>query len=192
MELTAKELKIINNTDFLITKAKVTEKINTILENTRKELLSLIPTSDFYFPNEVNLDYGKISKGENYKSLPFMILDFPSFFANGNIFAYRTMFWWGNFFSVTLHLQGNLFDRYKNNIYKNAFNLFDKDVFICVGKAPWQYHYKEDNYVLLTEDNYHLINEVPFLKLSSKIPINEHNVLPNFSLSYLKLFLSVL
>jgi len=192
MKFTAEELLIVNDTDFLLTKAKVTEKLNRLLENTREELLSFIQISDFNFPKELNLDYGKISKGENYNQLPFMILDFPSHFTKENIFAYRTMFWWGNFFSTTLHLQGNLLDIHRKNIYKNALKLFSKEIYICIGKTPWQYHYQEDNYILLTEENYHLIKEVPFLKLSSKIHVNNYNSLPNFSLSYFKLFLSIL
>ncbi len=70
MELTAKELKIIIDTEFLLAKAKVTEKINRLLENTRKELLIFIPKFDFNFPKELNLGYGKISEGENYNQLP--------------------------------------------------------------------------------------------------------------------------
>src|SRR5258706_1001549 len=51
----------------------------------------------------------KISKGENYKGLPWMVLDYPRAFGREDVLAIRTLFWWGHYFSVTLHLKG----RYK-------------------------------------------------------------------------------
>ena len=50
----------------------------------------------------------KIAKGENYLQLPYVLLDYPRCFDKENIFAIRTMFWWGNFFSITLHLSGSI------------------------------------------------------------------------------------
>ena len=33
----------------------------------------------------------------------------PAVFSKENIFAIRTMFWWGNFFSISLHVSGKYF-----------------------------------------------------------------------------------
>jgi hypothetical protein len=57
--------------------------------------LSLIPRSE-----------PKISRGENYKGLPWVMLDYPRVFGREDVFAIRTMFWWGHALSVTLHLKG--------------------------------------------------------------------------------------
>ncbi len=38
MEISKSELTILNNTDFLLAKAKVLEKVNHLLENTRTDL----------------------------------------------------------------------------------------------------------------------------------------------------------
>src|SRR5450755_2986522 len=48
----------------------------------------------------------RISKGENYKGLPWVVLDYPRAFGRLDVLAVRTLFWWGNYFSVTLHLKG--------------------------------------------------------------------------------------
>jgi hypothetical protein len=48
----------------------------------------------------------KISKGDQYKGLPWVMLDYPRVFGKEDVFAIRTMFWWGHCFSVTLHLKG--------------------------------------------------------------------------------------
>ncbi len=34
------------------------------------------------------------------------MLDYPRAFGRDSIFACRTFFWWGRFFSLTLHLAG--------------------------------------------------------------------------------------
>jgi hypothetical protein len=73
-----------------------------INEMMKKELASF----DHLF-GDIQCLNGKISRGENYQLLPYIILDYPSYFSRNNIFAVRTMFWWGNFFSITLHLSGD-------------------------------------------------------------------------------------
>ena len=65
----------------------------------------------------------KISKGENYNGFPYIILDFPSTFSKENIFAVRTMFWWGNFISITLHLKGSYKNMYAANILKKLHDV---------------------------------------------------------------------
>ena len=48
----------------------------------------------------------RISRGEQYKGLPWVMLDYPRVFGKENVLAVRTMFWWGHYFTVTLHLKG--------------------------------------------------------------------------------------
>lgn len=47
----------------------------------------------------------------------YLILDYPGMLSTENIFAVRTLFWWGNIFSVSLHLSSKRFNDCKN-IYK--------------------------------------------------------------------------
>jgi hypothetical protein len=48
----------------------------------------------------------KVSRGENYRGLPWVMLDYPRVFGRVDVLAIRTMFWWGHGFTVTLHLKG--------------------------------------------------------------------------------------
>jgi len=48
----------------------------------------------------------KISRGENYLGLPYLVLDYPRLFRPDAVLAIRTFFWWGHFFSSTLQLSG--------------------------------------------------------------------------------------
>jgi hypothetical protein len=192
MPLTEKELLILQDTDFLLTKATVLEKITELLGHTREELKKCVDDSNFSFPDGTRLLDGKISKGENYKNLPYMVLDYPTLFSKNSIFAYRTMFWWGNFFSATLHLEGIALEDYRNSITINLSRLLKKDIYIGVGDTPWQYHYEEDNYSLLSEAHRDFITNSKFLKLSKKIVLKKWSDVPEFSITFFELMLSVL
>jgi hypothetical protein len=192
MNLTEKELLILQDTDFLLTKTTVLEKITELLGHTREELKSCIDNSNFSFPDQINLQNGKISKGENYRNLPYLVLDYPAHFKTKTVFAFRTMFWWGNFFSATLHLEGIALDHYRNSIRINLDRLLKKDIYIGIGDTPWHYHYEEDNYTLLNETHRDFITNCKFLKLSKKIELKKWNDVPEFSTNFFELVLSVL
>ncbi|MEI9808974.1 MAG: hypothetical protein WDO16_14545 [Bacteroidota bacterium] len=83
-------------------------------------------------PPEVIKISPKISKGENYKGLPYLVLDYPRYFEKDNHFAVRSMFWWGNFFSSTLHLSGIYKKKYTSAIEASFTQLQENDFFICV------------------------------------------------------------
>jgi len=67
MKLTEKELSILQDTDFLLTKATAINKIYKLLELTRESIKRSVKNSKFSFPDGTDLLNGKISKGENYK-----------------------------------------------------------------------------------------------------------------------------
>ncbi len=162
------------------------------MEKTREQLVRCVDSAKFSFPEGINLTTGKISRGENYINLPYMVLDYPAYFKTADIFAFRTMFWWGNFFSSTLHLEGNSLVKARKKLSNNLNKLTGKQVYICTGETAWQYHYGKDNYELLTQDHYGLINKCGFLKLSRKINIKDWQYLSEFSKDFLELLLNYL
>ena len=192
MLLTLKEQQIITDTDFLITKVEVIKKIHIQLEETRKQIKNVILKSDFNFSKNIDAENGKIFRGENYRSLPYLVLDYPKLFSKESTFAYRTMFWWGNFFSSTLHLEGNELEKYKAVILTNYKLLIEENVFISVGTTPWEYHYEQSNYELIDKTNYKLIENCKFLKLSKKFDLSDFDNLPKLSANYFSILLSIL
>ena len=192
MNITEKELHILQDTDFLLTKSVVLEKIYELLEKTRTELKNNVRETDFSFPEGTDIVTGKISRGENYKSLPYMVLDYPTLFTNESTFAFRTMFWWGNFFSSTLHLEGIALDQNRKKFVDNINKLLSKNIFVGIGETPWQYHYSEDNYVPLTKDHGKYISNCIFLKLSKNISLSKWERIPSFASEFLNLMLNVL
>ena len=175
---TATEIKILHNKNFFLVKAAATQKIHRLLSEVRDEIENVIEKEKIIFPKEVDSQKGKIFRGENYLNLPYLVLDYPKFFSKESVFSFRTMFWWGNFFSFTLHLQGKALDDRRKSLLKNISSLKKKSIYICVNNNPWQYHYQKDNYLaidkLSNSELKKLILEKEFLKLSRKISLKDY------------------
>ncbi|NND09166.1 MAG: hypothetical protein HKN87_22575 [Saprospiraceae bacterium] len=172
-KLTRFELALISDANLLTAKRIALEKIQAILQQTKQLLEEALTTSTLSLPMGENVYAGKISRGENYRGLPYLILDFPAYFEHEDVYAFRTMFWWGHFFSVTLHLQGQYWLQHQQSVFNNFDALLGKHYFIAIGSTPWEYHYNEDNYVLLTGQHRDLLGELPFLKISKQIPLDQ-------------------
>src|SRR5215467_7358592 len=106
IHLSSFEMELVNNADWILTKNNILRKVQSMLEQVQNNTVDYSKLYPQLFPTEVKAISPKISRGENYGGLPWMMLDFPRFFAKedlprsgANIFAIRNMFWWGNFFS---------------------------------------------------------------------------------------------
>lgn len=120
----------------------------------------------------------KISKGENYNGFPYVLMDYPALFSKENVFAVRTMFWWGNFFSITLHLKGSYKDKYAPIILKNL--QLENDVHLAVGDEEWEHHFEDNNFVIFSSISNALkesIAEKDFLKMALKYELHHWNMM---------------
>ena len=190
---TPTELKTLHDVEFFRVKAAATEKMDALLAGVRDALKTEIKKMKIKFPAEVDASMGKIFRGENYRGLPYLILDYPKYFSKENVFAFRTLFWWGNFFSCTLHLQGKPLDERRSALINNWRLLRKKNIYICVNDTPWQYHYKKENYLPVdkfSEDElkqFFITKE--FIKLSRKMELKDHKKIHAFGTESLSLFL---
>jgi hypothetical protein len=190
--LTPLELEAMENKSFLLTKADAMGKVSLLLKQTLDQLTAEVKNEPDKIWSEIETQSGKISHGENYLHFPYQVLDYPAHFDQTNILTLRTMFYWGNFFSVTLHLQGTCLDQFRDKLQVNFSRLLNQGIYIGVGAGPWQYHYGDDNYLLLQPEHIALIRTGKFVKLSKKIPLSDYLRLPDFTLDYFRLIGSVL
>ena len=191
------ELIILNDTSFLKTKIIVTEKVLNLLIETEKKLKAFVKEEKQNFPDNLLIRAGKISKGEKYLNLPYQVLDYPRFFSKESVFTYRTMFWWGNFFSCTLHLQGDALEYYRDALLQNLLHAPLADCYVCVNNTtPWEYHFESSNFVPLNQIPASKLNQIlknhPFIKISRKLPLEKSDDLPAFALDSFKLFYKML
>jgi hypothetical protein len=177
IHLSKQELELVSSPDFILTKNAVIQKLRVFLEEVQQKQSDIIEKYRSHIPEDVLKISPKVSKGENYKGFPWLVLDYPRYFTAENVFAIRTMFWWGNFFSVTLHLSG----KHKKKIQRNIINAFpvlaEKGFYFCTGDDEWQHHFDVSNYASLKScDNHFFADAIAhksFLKLAKKIPLGE-------------------
>jgi hypothetical protein len=175
-EYNKKELEYLHDQHFLITKNIIVDKTFTLLTTVQEELRQKVPST-------LAKKSPKISRGEQYLGLPYMVLDYPRLFEQQDIFAFRTMFWWGNFFSSTLHLGGSYLHKYRQSLLANQDLLAKHQFYFCISFDPWQYHYQPDNYKLAKDCSDDELNQAfrerPFIKISRKWPITAYSKLPH-------------
>ena len=185
---TPNEFDCLNDKDFLLTKIEVTKKIITLLGEVEQALAPAIEANRW--PNQILAKSGKISKGEMYEGLPYFILDFPRYFHKADVFAFRTLCWWGNFFSSTLHLGGEHLDDNRGKLISAVENIIASDAYICVNETPWEYHYRSNNYLEANQFDQKQLTEFlrtrAFIKISYKWSLEDYDDLPQLVLSSFK------
>lgn len=177
IRLSQNELELINNAGFILTKNAALKKINQLLAGLQFKQKQHIEFCSSRLPEKVFQSNPKISKGENYQGLPYLILDYPKCFEQENIFVIRTMFWWGNFFSITLHLSGSYKKEAEEKLIASYSALKEKQFFFCINNNQWEHHFESSNYILLTElnnaDFENAILDKDFIKLANKFPLQQ-------------------
>jgi hypothetical protein len=203
IRLSQTEMEMVNNAELILTKNAILKKVNLLLEILQEKQHQYINLHTAVLPVKVAASSPKISKGENYKGLPYLILDYPRIFEHENlpdrqsgIFAVRTMFWWGNFFSVTLHLSG---------IYKKAaaeklivaYKAMCEKGFSCnVNEDPWEHHFEGNNYILISEmsetDFEKKVRKNSFIKIANKISLQKWNDAEEILQGYFEAIMNIL
>jgi hypothetical protein len=181
IQLSPFEEQLVTDSSWLLTKNAVLEKIKLLLASLQDGQNEILNASKEALPPEVLIPSPKISRGENYLGLPWMVLDHPRYFDRDNLFAIRTMFWWGNFFSITLLLSGAHKDRYCNLIIQNWEVLRNDEFYISHNSSAWDHHFESNNYTALQEmDQVQFLQHMkthPFIKLAKKISLENWDTL---------------
>ena len=86
------------------------------------------------------------------------------------------MFWWGNFFSITLHLSGNNKAELLKKITRHFSLLGENHFYLYTGQKEWEHDIDPDSYKRISSFNKDeiekVVTEKNFLKLAVKFPID--------------------
>lgn len=164
-----------NNADIILTKNAILQKIKLMLEGLQIQMTHEVDKGTGYYTHPVFDPAPKISRGENYQGLPYLVLDYPRQFDSVNIFALRTMFWWGNFFSSTLQLSGEYKAVFTHRIEEAYESLAENKYYISVNEDPWVHHFDEENYLridqLAPEAFSDYCHQYDYIKIAAKWPL---------------------
>jgi hypothetical protein len=177
LALSEEERRLVMDPGIILTKNAIIGKVYFLFGE-----LSEMMSRDLILPAEVVTIPPKISKGESYQGLPYVMLDYPRYFTTEHVLAIRTFFWWGNFFSVTLHLKGKYQSMYSRTLAAHFDQLAAKQYAVAVCESEWQHHTGSEDYRALEkmelEEFEALIREHPFIKLSRSFPLEQWDKLP--------------
>lgn len=184
LSLSADELELVCNKDWILAKKIVIDKVYFLMGELSQKMQQKIEQNKLMLPTIVSDCSPKISKGENYRGLPYVMLDYPRYFKANDALAIRTFFWWGNFFSINLHLSGAM----KENalpIFKRNFDwLQQNNYYLSIHTDPWEHHFGADNYRLIKNYSVAEFEEIfqkkDFLKISISISLNQWESTPAF------------
>jgi hypothetical protein len=156
LQLSAEEKRLVSDPGVILTKNSIIKKVVGLFAELSEAYRTL------------GEKYGspKISKGENYRGLPYVMLDYPRLFGREEVLAIRTFFWWGHGFSVTLHLKGSYRERYLPVLQQRRAELAAAGFHVGVSEEEWRHEHSDENYRPITsaED---LVAGAAFLKLSA-------------------------
>jgi hypothetical protein len=180
--LSEQEQQVVNDSSWILTKQAVIQKVYYLFNEQVNIIGKIFSGIHLNYPGKTVSVIPKISKGENYQGLPYVMLDYPSVFDKENIFALRTMFWWGNYFSITLQLSGH----YKKIFAKESFIdslQFIEGLYVCIHSDPWQHHFESSNYISCSQLNKRaiedLFNQKKFVKIALKYDLKQWNNIDN-------------
>lgn len=127
-------------------------------------------------PDHLKDRFPKLSRGENYLGLPYMILDYPAAFDKNSVFAIRTLFWWGHYFSLTLHLKGEYLDKYLPGVIRGLNGHSPATWHVSISDQEWVHEVQEEDYAdakTLSLEKWAGMAKHPFIKVVSLIPLEQ-------------------
>lgn len=167
------------NSDWILTKNGILLKVRELFADLQANQLEWMQQHPDLLSQEIATTSAKISRGDNYLGLPYLVLDYPRLFGQEDVFAVRTFFWWGHFFSCTLQVSGRFHRQYRDVIIDSYNYLKDEDYYLSVHSDPWQHHFGEDNYRRVGSFDAKQfgmqVTDSSFIKLSKKFSLEQWN-----------------
>ena len=174
IQLSAEEKQLVSNSGWILTKHRIIEKVYHLFGNLSDQMQTYLQDRKDKIPVEVLQPSPKISKGEQYEALPYVVLDYPRFFLKEDVFAVRCFFWWGNYFSITLHLKGKYYQQVHKKIKKAIAEKKLKDYHFSFSGNEFSFNLDGKNYFSGHHNNWHeTLEQHSFLKISYKISFEQ-------------------
>lgn len=172
IQLSEEEMQLVNNPAWILTKHRIIEKVYQLFGSLSAQMQAYLQQQKHTLPQQVLQLPPKISKGEQYKAMPYVVLDYPRLFSKEDVFAVRCFFWWGNYFSITLHLKGKFHQQWYKKIAAAVAEKKLADFYFSYGGDEFSFDLLADNYSFTGEINNYAGDaaaQQPFLKISYKI-----------------------
>lgn len=168
-------------------KARVCAKIEASLALLREDIRSYIGHHQ-EIPAELRSSTGKISRGENYHSYSYRVLDYPALFSGEDLFTFRTVALWGMPFGFHLILSGTWLDRWQ---MPEMLSKLPEGFLIATHASPWVWE-PEGCVPPDAETALRLISQYKYLKISYFLAVDQYDLLPETGLRIWKMWQELL
>jgi hypothetical protein len=166
VQFSAEEMRLACDPAWILTKNSIIRKVVALFGELSGEWRRMLANERMGLP--LGASDPKISRGEQYKGLPWVMLDYPRVFGKEDVLAVRTMFWWGHYFSVTLHLKGCYLRTYLPVIMSNRGLLEAAGFWPGTSEDEWEHDHQPGAWEI---HNRH------FLKVSARCELNQSEML---------------
>ena len=158
VQFTADEMRLVSDPAWILTKNSIIRKVVEVFGELSGEWRGMLVWDGD----------PKISRGEQYKGLPWVMLDYPRVFGKEDVLAVRTMFWWGHYFSVTLHLKGSYLRSYLPVIMSNRGLLEAAGFWPGTSEDEWEHDHRPGAWEM---------GDRHFLKVSARCELDQSELL---------------
>lgn len=195
-EFSVQEQALMKDAEMLLLKRQCIDKVMlkfASIESNLKRNMGDFANSGL--PEGAFLKPGKISRGENYKGLPYVVLDYPRLFTQSGVLNIRLLFWWGHYFTMSLHLAGEVWERNKNRVVGSLAGQEFGGLYFQYEGSVWENDLSLPFFIdssKLGKNNFDAILKSSFIKIVNPIAVDEIERLESFSLTTFKKFISLL
>jgi hypothetical protein len=158
VQFSAEEMRLVSDPAWILTKNSIIRKVVEVFGELSGEWRGMLVWDGD----------PKISRGEQYKGLPWVMLDYPRVFGKEDVLAVRTMFWWGHYFSVTLHLKGSYLRSYLPVILSNRGLLEAAGFWPGTSEDEWEHDHRPGAWEM---------GDRHFLKVSARCELDQSELL---------------
>lgn len=163
--LTEKQLSFLIDKENYELKTQVDKSINALLYRFQEELSLNLSEGQFLLPGKLSKSLIKVNKGNNHKEFPFQVVDFPASLGQEDLFTFRSVVWYANFFSFSLILKGQPKENYLSQIHR----LTGKDYALTYGEKVWETDFSSETTLLLKDKSLDYLSNL--IKASDTVKI---------------------
>jgi hypothetical protein len=179
INLTKKELLFASDTFYPITKQKVLRKISSLMDNTAKNIYEAYQNKLLFYENEGFIK--KLSKGENYKEMPYLVIDTPQINGPGFKTLFRIVFWWGHYFTLNYYVHRSMIADYYLHSWKKTY--------LCSNMSClWENDLRQQEFIRLASNDKRtltLSTDITYLRLVRKVKIDKADQLNQIGIQWM-------
>ncbi len=169
----AEEFDALADTRFFALKGTATTRIRSSFAALREALRPEVAGDGWLCAGAVDVTAGQLTGGEDYRGLPYVVLDFPRHFSREEFLAMRTLFWWGHYVVYALILKGPWLSQVRDRLATALPALEAAGVEATLAADPWDWR-RGGGWTRPLRDDADTrawLGAAPFLKLMRFLPL---------------------